>query len=358
MKKIGIMSMQRIFNYGSFLQAYGLKKTIESLGYNVCFVDYEFEKDITNSPDREKILKKIISHYNVFEFLKKRNHQKKFRTTYKEYISKFLNVTDEKNYYPDIDSLVIGSDEVFNCIQGYPVGYSRNLFGYGYESKNVISYAASFGHTTMEKLKSHNIDKEVGKMLKKFNAISVRDENSYDIVYELTKNKPTINLDPALIYDFTEEISNIKINHNNYIVIYAYTGRLSKHEEKYIKLFARRHNKKILSLGFYQRIADYNIIVNPFEALAYIKNADFVITDTFHGSIYSIKMRTKFCTIIRKSNYNKLHYLLSKLSHLGQIVENLSDIEKIYNKEISFVESDKIIEEEKKKTIQYLKNNL
>ena len=46
MKKVGIMSMQRIKNYGSFLQAYGLKKNVENLGYDVEFVDYEYEKTI------------------------------------------------------------------------------------------------------------------------------------------------------------------------------------------------------------------------------------------------------------------------------------------------------------------------
>ncbi len=358
MKKVGIMSMQRITNYGSFLQAYGLKKVINSLGFDVTFVDYEFEKDITEDAPQKSLIAKIIMHYNIYEYLKKKKHIKLFQTEYKKILKKYLEVDDEKNYYPRIDTLVIGSDEVFNCLQKYPVGYSRNLFGYGYDDKDVISYAASFGHTDMKGLKKYKIDHEIGNMLNKFKAISVRDENSYKIVKELTNKEAIINLDPVLISSYDEELKEYEISLKNYIVVYAYSGRLSREEEKYIKNFAKKYHKKIVSLGFYQKIADYNLVVDPFEALKYIKNADYVITDTFHGSIFSIKLNTKFCTIIRKSNYNKLHYLLAKLGHLDQMVNDISDIERIYNKEISFKESDKTIREETKKTIDYLKKNI
>lgn len=359
MKKIGIMSMQRIINYGSFLQAYGLKKTLEKLGNNVEFIDYKFEKSIVDDKKDKNILKKIKNNLNVIEFLNKKKIVKEFRNEYNNNYLKMLNIQKDKyNYSTDIDTLVIGSDEVFNCLQPYPVGYSRGLFGYGYSEKNVISYAASFGFTTLEGLKKYNIDNEVAGLLKQFKAISVRDENSYEIVNKLINEKTTINFDPVLISDFTEEIKDIRIDKKDYIIVYAYTGRLSREEEKYIKNFAKKYNKKIISLGFYQRIADENLIVNPFEVLGYFKNADYVITDTFHGTIFSVKMNTKFCTIIRKSNYNKLSYLLNKLRQKNRMVNDLNDIEELYKKDINFDESNEVIKEEKEKSLNYLKTNI
>lgn len=69
--KVGILSMQRIKNYGSFLQAYGLKKTIESLGHNVEFVDYKYEKTVI--VERKKSLyKKILNNINIFKYIKKK----------------------------------------------------------------------------------------------------------------------------------------------------------------------------------------------------------------------------------------------------------------------------------------------
>lgn len=360
MKKIGIMSMQRVVNYGSYLQAYGLSKTIQSLGYSTEFVDYKFEKSIIDTDKKQKkLISKIISNRNIICFIKKKIILKKFDMKINQSL-KILGIEKNQNFSRNFDTLVIGSDEVFNCLQPYPVGYSRNLFGKDFEDKNVISYAASFGFTTLEKLKKFNIDNEIKEMLLKFGAISVRDQNSFNIVNNLLGVKPTINFDPVLITNFTEEIINNPINpkYSNYIIVYAYTGRLKKEEEKYIIDFAKKYNKKIISLGFYQKIANYNLTPNPFEVLNYIKNADYVITDTFHGTIFSAKMNTKFCTIIRDSNKNKLEYLLKKLNLNNRQANTINDIGKLYNQDICFDETNKIIKEEEQKSIRYLKENL
>lgn len=363
MKKIGIMSMQRIQNYGSFLQAYGLKKNIESLGYSVCFVDYKYENpviDNCNNSSLNRLTKKIKRNMNICVFFRNRKFSKKWNDIFKNSCKKYLNIGDYYYAYNEIDELVIGSDEVFNCLQGYPVGYSRELFGKNYENIPVISYAACFGNASLDRLKEYKIDKEIGKMLSKFKAISVRDNNSYDIVYDLTKNKPFINLDPVLITDFSKEtIDKVKIK--DYILIYAYPGRLTKDECNYIKKFAKQNKKKIVSIGAFQKIADYNLAIEPFEIFAYFKHADFVITDTFHGTIFSIKTHTNFATIIRSGkigNNNKLEDLLERLGKKENIIKNISDIDCIYKNNIDFTDVDKILKHETEKSIEYLKNNL
>lgn len=354
-KKIGIISMQRIVNYGSFLQAFGLMKIIENLGYDVQFVDYKYEKSIAKL-ENKSFFKKVAENINIYDFVKKKLIINKFRTKYKSDYLQLLNITKE-NYNPDIDALVIGSDEVFNCMQDYPVGYSRELFGKNYENVDVISYAASFGHTTLEQLMKHGIDGEVGELLSRFKNISVRDENSYKIVDSLTDKTPLFHLDPALIFSYDKYLTN-NVNLRNYIVVYAYTGRLTKAEEKYIKKFAKTNGKKIVCLGMYQKIADYNLVVSPFEVLEYIKKADYVITDTFHGTIFSIINHSKFCTIIRKSNKNKLTYLLDKLQQKSRMVNTIGDIAKLYKEDVDYKKTDLILSAEKKKTEKYLKENL
>ncbi len=354
-KKIGIMTMHRVINYGSFLQAFALKNILEELGHEVQFVDYKSEKSFFE-PNHITFVNKVVRNINIFEYLRRKYITQKFRYKYSAEYLKLLNV-DIENYNPDIDALVIGSDEVFNCLQDYPVGYSTELFGKNYENMDVISYAASFGHTTLEELKNYNLDLEIGEMLKKFKRISVRDKNSYQIIYSLTGREPFIHLDPVLISSFDKYLTNT-VKLKNYIIVYAYPGRLTKNEEKFIKKFARKNGKKIVCLGLYQKIADHNLVVSPFEVLEYIKKADYVITDTFHGSIFSMKMQTKFCTIIRESNKNKLQYLLEKMKHEKQIVSSLEDIEKIYNEEIDFTNSNAIMESEKINAIDYLKKYL
>lgn len=359
MKKIGIMSMQRINNYGSFLQAYGLKNIIINLGYDVEFVDFNIEKSIIQE-EKISIFDKIKRNSNIFAFINKKVYLKKTNRLFENIYWPEIGVKS-RNYNPDnIDELVIGSDEVFNCLQGLPVGYSRELFGKNYESIPVISYAACFGHTTYNGLKKYSIDKEVAKMLNRFKAISVRDENSFINIKKLINKIPSLNLDPVLIYNYENVIiDTVKIN--NYILLYAYTGRLTSYEEKIIKNFAKEKGKKIISLGFYQKIADYNLIVHPFEILAYFKHADFIITDTFHGSIFSIKNHSNFCTIVRYGkigNNNKLLDLIKRLELEDRIVSNINEINELYDKKIEWKLTDKILNVEAKKTIEYLKNNL
>lgn len=346
--------MQRIVNYGSFLQAYALKKIIEQIGDNqVQFVDYTYEPPINDIQEsRIKCWRRRLA----FNYLPGKIFSKKCAYRLKKDLKKIG--VDQINRNADVDTLVIGSDEVFNCMQGYPVGYSRELFGKNYENIKVISYAASFGHTTIVDLKKNHIEKDLGEMLSKFAAISVRDQNSYEIVEKLTDKNIYRHLDPVLLYDFKEGSVLQRSDKQPYIIVYAYTNRLSKREEKYIKTFARTRKMKIYSVGNYNRIADKNIICSPMEVFSIFKNAEYIITDTFHGTIFSIKMNMKFCTIIRDSNKNKLEALLRTLNRLDRVVVALEDIEKLYQMEIDYTMTNEIIKKEKKKTETYLLDNL
>ncbi len=368
--KVGIMSMQRVANYGSFLQAYGLKKEIEKLGHLVEFVDYQVELSLVmDSGDIEaknnvNKVKKILRMLS-FEYRKYRKKQIKMNKTFNEFQIQYhrsflpmLNVTKEKKYLPELDILVIGSDEVFNCTQkGDMVGYSRQLFGKNNRANKLLSYAASFGSTTMEKLQYYDIEKEVGDLLKEFDQISVRDDNSANIISKLCGGEPCKNIDPVLLYDFPE-VDDITIDLKNYIVVYAYADRIKENEAIAIQKFAKERNKKILTLGFWQPFADEYVLANPMEVLAYVKNADFVITDTFHGTVFSIKYQIPFGTIIRESNRQKIEDLLNTFDLKNHEIANIENMHSILENRIEKEKIMEILKMEQTKARSYLKDNL
>lgn len=358
MNKIGIMSMQRVDNYGSYLQAYGLKQLIENNVSNceVIFIDHVYEQSLVGDGVYTSWLQnKIKIIKNPIDFIRKKIYLKEFHDSMNIYREK-IGIKTDLNNSKDIDKLVIGSDEVFNCMQPYPIGYSKSFFGLGYT--NVISYAASFGHTSILDLQKMKIETEIASMLKKFRALSVRDENSFSLIKKLTGKEPSVNLDPVLVSEYDLDI----IGHNplncEYIIVYAYTGRLDRQEEKFIKNFAKIENKKIVSIGNYQKIADYNIICEPLEVFSYFKYADFIITDTFHGTIFSIKTEARFCTIIRDSNKSKLNFLLNKLNKEDRIAKSLSDIRRLYKSNLDYDKTVEILKKEKEMTINYLRKYL
>ena len=363
--KVGIMTMHRVENYGSYLQAYGLRKVIESMGHSVEFVDYEVESTIpSQSMSRKfKTLSKIKSTFKMIlpSYRKYRSQQIHLNQTFSDFCNAYRNnflpemdVYSKKNYCAKVDTLIIGSDEVFNCTQdNQSVGFSRQLFGKDNRANCLISYAASFGSTTLQKLNDYGIAEEIKQHLKGFNGISVRDKNSVEIVESLCNVTPIKNIDPVLLYEFPE-VNDIKINEDNYIIVYAYAGRIKEDEASQIKKFAKKHNKKILCMGFYQPFCDKYILASPLEVLAYIKKADFVITDTFHGTVFSIKYQVPFATIIRDSNKEKLGDLLDTFSLKYRQVLNTQDISNILHNPINSENVKTIIDFERKQSMKYL----
>lgn len=368
MKKVGILSMQRIKNYGSFLQAYGLKKTLENLNCKVEFVDYRVEepivKDNNTKNDRfHKALTAIKGNAPLIQKLQYIKHKKNFGKKYYQ----ILGLTEESNYTPDLDLLVIGSDEVFNCIQkNKNVGYSLELFGKNNNAKKLITYAASFGNTTLEKLQKYNKTEELSNLLSNFDSISVRDENSAQMIKKLTKKDVVYHLDPVLIYNYPNQVGLIpQLNvSEKYIIVYAYNNRISKKESAWIKQYAKKNKLKVYAIGGAQKCADKFIDCSPFEVLAYFKNAEFIITDTFHGSIFSIIMHKKFVTLVRKSigneygNEEKLTDLLKRLNLEDRITFNIEDVDKILEKEMNYNKVEEIIKNEREKTIKYLEEQI
>ena len=366
MKKVGILSMQRIKNYGSFLQAYALKNMIEDLGYSVEFVDYRVGEPLINDANNHKFSKLATILKGDAPLIQKLQYIIHKINFDKKYLSQ-LDLTKYPNYTPKLDVLVIGSDEVFNCIQkNKNVGYSLELFGKDNNAKKVITYAASFGNTTVEKIKEYKKDSELANLVKKIDRISVRDKNSYDIIKKISGRKVETHLDPVLIYDYMNDcklIPELSIK-EKYMIVYAYSGRISKYENQYIKKYAKEKKLKVYAIGGAQNCADKFIDCSPFEALAFFKNAECIITDTFHGSIFSIINRKPFVTIVRKSfgnsygNEEKLTDLLKKLDLLSRFTYEINDIEKIMEDKINYYNTFSIIEKERDLALEYLQKEI
>lgn len=359
--------MQRIANYGSFLQAYGLKSILEELDCDVQFVDYHIEKCLVDNKNRPIILRKISKVFDVFKYKTNIKNKIKYIKYKKNYAKNYYHLmgidVNNMNYNPKLDVLVIGSDEVFNCVQDNPnIGFSSELFGVNNNAKKLISYAGSFWNTSIEKIKYYGIEKELSKYFKKFDFISVRDQNSYDIINYLTNKHPKIHLDPVLIYDYINKCNKIpnNVKHDKYLLLYGYSGRFSMDECKLIQKFAKNNQLKIICIGGIQHICDEFIDCNPFEVISYFKNADYIITDTFHGTIMSIITHNQFVSIVRKSvktsygNEEKLTYLLKDLNLQNRIIKDINMLDNVLLEKISYIETDKIIENERQNAINYL----
>lgn len=285
----------------------------------------------------------------------------------KEFFNKYrdiLGLTEEPNYNPKLDVLIIGSDEVFNCVQkNANVGYSLELFGKDNHANKVITYAASFGNTTVEKLQQYGKAEEVGGLLKNFDVISVRDENTARIVRKLSGKDIIYHLDPVLVHNFIGSCKHIpKIEpKEKYMILYAYSGRISKEEAVWISAYAKKRGLKVYAIGGVQKCADCYINCSPFEVLAYFLKAEEVITDTFHGTIFSVISKRPFVSIVRKSDGNsygneeKIVDLLKRLGLEDRVTYDISKLAKILKQTIDYNSVDMILNQQRDKTMKYLR---
>jgi hypothetical protein len=340
---------------------------LEEMGHEVQFVDYRVGTPLIESNGKAGLYGKLFKVYEALSYDAPLKHIIQFILYKKRFEKKYysiLGLTLEPNYTPELDVLVIGSDEVFNCVQMNPnVGYSLELFGANNRAKRIITYAASFGNTTINKLEKYGKANEIGQLLKHFDAISVRDENSAVMVRHLSGREIKCHLDPVLVYDYIGKCTRIPhiISKEKYLILYSYSGRISGKEADWISQYAKKKKYKIYAIGGVQKCADKFIDCSPFEVLSYFQYAEEVITDTFHGTVFSIITRRQFTTIIRRSvgvsygNEEKLTDLLNRLDLTTRITYKVDNIPEIQRLKIDYSAVDFTIAEERKRALTYLK---
>ena len=209
---VGILSMQRVINYGSFLQAYALKRKLENMGNEVRFIDIESNKksDINKKKRIANILNKLqlVDRYLIRRIVDSRKNRKLNKIIlYAQ--EKYLGLDKSTMRSMDCKAVVIGSDEIFNCDSNSVWGINGQRFGDIADVDFCVSYAASCGYTGIENIRIEDrITIENG--LKKLSHISVRDKNTFDFVKDVSGKTANYNLDPfffAFLYFFTKVIN-------------------------------------------------------------------------------------------------------------------------------------------------------
>lgn len=388
--KVGVLTMHRVKNHGSFLQAYALCNLIkEHTGSEVCLVDFETESGVRDfCRESKKALKShklkylcvcatvALARVPVLGklLLKSRKIKawKNLLSYYKLYINRYekkfwrlLPIADTTLKNADVDILVIGSDEVFNYKINSSVGYSDELFGEGSRADKTISFAASFGCTDISDISESQTKMRLAGYLSDFAAISVRDKNSVDNVKFLLGDDAEVgyHLDPVFHYGFEDELVDVK-RKRPYLAVYAYDGLEQEHREA-IAQYARERGLDILCfLGYQGDFGEY-VSASPFETLSYIKGAECVVTTTFHGAVFSIKYNKPFCALLKDkigtsyNNNSKLGDLLSRLGLVQRAVASLENLNDILAEDIEYEnEVNKKVQEQVSEGISYLQKQV
>lgn len=296
MAKIGIITYHFAGNYGAVLQCYALNTYLNSCGHSTYVINCITEKqDNNNSLYRKNDnIKSFVKNLLLFPFHKSRklrfDRYEEFRTKKLNRTSLVRNSCELKTLIEEMqfDYVISGSDQVFNP----NICDFEPTFLFPFQtSARKIGYAVSIGKATVEQLSVY------GEWIKDFSAISAREESAAERLDSFVESCPVV-VDPVFLLDrFSWESICSRIEEKYVLGYYINT----KYREEYIKISKRIAKERGLKLVIVdarisKEVFRNTVITNagPKEFVELFLNAEFVCTDSFHGTSYSILLEKPF----------------------------------------------------------------
>lgn len=350
MKKVGILTFHfaNNKNFGASLQSFAILNLIKKFYGDTKIIDYSYTKF--------KLKHKIKLWFQGKGFLE---FNKKFLTMTKNY-KKEKNLKELNQYF---DIFIVGSDQVWRAMGKHSPTYFLNFVD---EKKKKIAYAASYGVDFWEGDKK--LTKEIKELIKKFNYISVREDSGINICNTLFQVEAEVTLDPTLMLN--KEDYEIILNEykgkdhlkNKYVayMILDDNKNLKDECENYVKqnnFLLNNIKGKVLKIGKYN-IMIYNKVS---KWLTLLKDAEIVITDSFHCTVFSIIFHKNFIVLANRTRgIARLESLLKKLGLEDRLIYSLDDEirNKILEKKINYKDVDEKLKDLKKESYKFLRKAL
>jgi hypothetical protein len=376
MKKLNIAILTQPLknNYGGIIQNYALQKVLSKMGHQTVTINRK-------SGDSRPKIKILVSLFKAL-FLKYILEQKK--PTHLDYnkiaahnyifLSKYINLSPViestsilAEYFntENFNAVVVGSDQVWRPV------YSPNIFNYFLDflqnrpSIKKVAYAASFGTEEWEyTTEQSNV---CSKLIQQFDGVAVREVSGIKLCSEnLNRNDAVSVLDPTLLLN-AEDYSFLIGQPKKKIGLFTYVLDVSVEKNKFIsncsvdlnlEIHTNQAKYKITSSEG-KKMEDY--VIPPIEGwLQGFRDAEFVITDSFHGTVFSILNQKPFFAIINKGRgASRFESLLSQLGLGDRLIYDVNNVDiSQVNKSIDYLKVNQKLELMRKESFYFLKNNL
>ncbi len=380
MKKIAILTFFKSGNFGGELQAYALQKKLRVLGYDVevlhqlrpnnkAFVKTNNFLPIINLVDRvskrnkmNSFISKKISSVAAIIF----NKRYRLRNSrFNEFEHQHINLTKKifRNFDElyqeklDYDIFIVGSDQVWNYTNGFsPEPYFLTFVK---NSAKKISYAASIGHAIIPE----QIQEKYIKWFNNIDYISTREEHAEEIVNELTDKNAVTVLDPTFLIKKEEWLSYLPTKKSieaPYLLIYTLVE--SPYIFKLAREIAEKKNLKIVRVISQCWTREHPVGVKniydagPIEFVSLFEHASFVLTNSFHGTAFSINFNIPFFSIPRKTKKNNSRFInilnQTNLSH--RLIYDGDDFPKEENYDLDFSEANLLLDKKRQFSLDFL----
>lgn len=361
--KVAVITRHAVINYGSLLQAFATQKVIENIGHSCEIIDYIREDESYFRREKTLLMRKPEWNHNPLKkiaYLALRQPEsiaagKRFE---KEQ-SKYLNLT--KRYSapgqlsenkPAADVYMTGSDQVWGPVENGSLDSSYCL-SFTNDHDKKIAYAASFGRVDMRS----DTRQYYQKWLSRYDHIAVREDSAKEIVENMGFHSVQV-LDPTLLLDagFWNGYAN-DVKGKKYVLVYQLHN--DKRVGAYALKVARALNLPLIrvSTSFHQISREGKFVWCPSAGkfLGYIKNAQCLITDSFHGTAFAINFNTPFVEVLPNNNTGTRNMSILKITGLSDRILNNDEDTGLAQREIDFEKVNKILKSERERSINILK---
>lgn len=338
---ISILTLHEANNVGAFLQAFSLQTVLQSMygKDNVHFVRFSHKTERANKMQKVVNLLKQ-KQFGMMWF--KYQTAKKYSS-----IKDMLQIQEQPfNINNQYDTVIIGSDVVWE-VNDKTFIHHPQYFGKQIKANKIMSYAASAGNSDSGSISASGMDFE------SFEAVSVRDNNTFKVVKEISGNNPEIVCDPTILIESYEQYVH-PVPPKDYILVYSYG--LTKEQIKQVREYAKKNKKKLFSVGTYNSWCDKNLVVDPVEFLSWLNSADAVITSTFHGTVLSVRFHKNVAVFATDSH--KINYFLEQYDLKERKIDEDVTLEDVLDREIDYSKIEQKIEEQRNISIEYIRKNL
>ncbi len=368
-KKAAIMTWFTYKNFGTVLQASALYNVVDNLGYKPYMIQYK-PKGVVEEKTGTYLIRRCVN--KMKSMLKPQYVSEKRSDLYNEYIDKRFKVTKECLSHADLcdlnsiyDVFLCGSDQIWS-----PLSFDDKYFlSFVKNTDKIIAYAPSLGST---KIVNPIIRNRMATLISRFEHLSVREQQGADVIKEMTGQEARVVLDPTLLMDSSEwdvyvrEEEVQKSLGPNYIICYflgdadkymGYVRRLSETMKipYYVIPITMKQKRSRESVPFE---------VGPCEFVSLIRNAKYVCTDSFHGVAFSVNYNVSF-SVFKRFKDSDLMSQNSRITNLLRMLGLEHRLVDYHNKrsaqteiECDFTESNKKLDIERKKSLDYLKSAL
>lgn len=362
--KVAVITRHAISNYGSLLQAIATQQMIEQLGHICEIIDYvredesyfKYEKTILASKSNwnNSVIKKAL--YLLLRQPESIIAGKKFEKEQRNYLKltrRYVTYDELLEDKPIADIYMTGSDQVWGPVAN---GVYDNVYCLSFtnETEKTISYAASFGHTDM----TAELEEYYKEWLNRYDHISVREESAEEILKKMGIEALQV-IDPTLLFASSYWDTYIKpIKQKNYVLVYQIHN--DRRVGEYASKVAKAKGLKLIriSASLHQMIREGSFVWLPEigEFLSYIKNADCMITDSFHGTAFAIIFNTPFVEVLPNNNTGTRNMSILKMTGLSnRILKSNNDVE-LAGKKIDFAEVNGILAKKRDESVRILKS--